>query len=262
MRCGAHVTIIDDFSSGDPALLSTIHTNIRLIEGSICDRDALEYAMGSASIIFHAAARASVPGSWHDPADTWSVNVAGTYAIYEAARHAHSTVVFSSSAAVYGNHEGRCTESLPARPCSPYGLSKKLGEELGEAYAAWWGVTAVSLRYFNVYGPRPYRPGVGVVNELWNAVQTERPITLRGDGQQTRDFIFVDDVALANLIAGASAPRATHSVYNVGTGTSRSLTQVLTHLTEKPVTVQYCPAAPGDIRYSEADCSRLMALIR
>lgn len=242
-------------------MISHIANRIKVIEGSINDRQALARAVHNSSVLFHAAARTSVPASWSDPADTWHVNVAGSAAIYEAAREYGATVVFSSSASVYGNHEGICTEILPTKPTSPYGLSKKIGEELAALYASGFGLTAISLRYFNVYGPRPYRPGVGVVNELWDAARHGRTITVRGDGLQTRDFVFVDDIAGANLCAGARAPRGVHSIYNVGTGHARSLKEVLALFEHSTQSIRYLPAVPGDIRHSRADCSRLAALI-
>jgi UDP-glucose 4-epimerase len=261
VHCGAQVTIIDDFSTGDPLMITGISGDITVVEGSITDRSALARAVHKSSIIFHTAARTSVAASWSDPRDTWHVNVTGTTAVYEAAREYGALVVFSSSAAVYGNHEGLCTETLPTLPTSPYGLSKKIGEELAALYANGFGLTTISLRYFNVYGPRPYRPGVGVVNELWDATKHGRSITVRGDGMQTRDFIFVDDIATANLCAGARAPRGSHSLYNVGTGTARSLKEVLALFDHSASPIRYLPELPGDIRHSRADCTRLAGLI-
>ena len=184
----------------------------------------------------------------------------------EAARlHTVNRFIFSSSAAVYGNTQERCAEELPAHPCSSYGYSKLIGELLCKQYNELYTIRTVSLRYFNVYGPRQH-PDSGVLAVLERNLIQNKPITIFGDGNQTRDFVPVKKVVHANIIAGVLADKLPGSFFNVATGESSSLNEQFSKLLEKYPTyanqITFEPARPGDIRHSQADCSKLKNAVR
>jgi UDP-glucose 4-epimerase len=195
-----------------------------------------------------------VRASLEDPAHSASHNIAGFLNVAEAARAAGSVrLVYASSAAVYGApHALPLDEDSPCLPTSPYGLEKLIDDQYAALYRSLYATSALGLRYFNVYGPRqdPASPYAGVISRFAACIAAESPLTVFGDGRQTRDFVFVGDVARANVAALTSS---CEGVVNVGTGKSVSLLQLIDALAAcagRTPQVRFAPAVPGDIRES------------
>jgi nucleoside-diphosphate-sugar epimerase len=252
------VVILDDLSAGSMERVPTRETTF--IKGSITDKEALEKATKGIDVIFHEAAQVSVAYSMTHPKETWETNIRGTKLVLNAAAKAGvRRVVFASSAAVYGNALPPLHEEKDLKPISPYGDSKRMGELLMQEYSEKEGLETVSLRYFNVYGPgqNPRSEYSGVISKfIVRMTQGERPVIF-GNGTQTRDFIFVGDVAKANLLA-ALAKKAKGEAYNIATGRAISINELAGTLNKvlgsqlEPV---FEPEKPGDIKYSFADAS-------
>jgi len=251
------VAVIDDLSAGRAGNLSGL--DVQFIRGSINDLDLLKDAFCGASCVFHQAAIASVRRSVEDPALTNRVGIDGTLNVLIAARDAGvPRLVQASSAAVYGS-----SPSLPKRedmipePLSPYAVSKLAAEHYATVFHELYGLKAVSLRYFNVFGPRqdPSSEYSGVISRFISALLAgERPV-IYGDGEQTRDFVYVADVVRANILAERAQP----GIYNIACGRSISLNALLKAICEilgRDVSPLYMAARPGDIRHSLADISR------
>jgi UDP-glucose 4-epimerase len=258
---GEEVRVFDNFSTGKLENVLPLGFRADVIKGDLRDADAVRKAMSGVEVVFHQAADPSVPRSMADPAACYESNVLGTVNVLQAAHEAGvRRVVFASSCAVYGDEP-----SLPKRetttlaPMSPYATSKLSGEQLCEVYTRFFGVEAVALRYFNVFGPRqdPNSAYAPVIPRFIKALQDGLPPTVFGDGEQTRDFIYVDDVVQANLLA-AQSPDAPGRVFNIASGRSVSLNRLLASLIEitglsaQPI---YLPARTGDVRHSAADHS-------
>lgn len=268
VNLGAHVTVIDVDKPRFEANVQTVKDQITFMHHSITDPSIVDACHG-ADIIFHLAAFVSVPHSIIEPVRCHDSNVNGTLALLEAARtNGIKRFVFSSSSAVYGTQNGVCHESLACRPESPYGLSKYIGELYCQQYTRLFDIATVCLRYFNVYGPRqnPDGPYAAVVAKFKNQMKAHKPITIYGDGSQTRDFIPVETVVHANLCLGL-LPRdhMRGQAVNVATGHSKTLLDVLNQLKKQfpdyREAVQFKPARNGDIQHSRADCDRLNTLI-
>ena len=205
----------------------------------------------------------------HNPDECFQINVAGTFNLLEAARiHKVRRFVFSSSCAVYGEKDEPCVETMTCNPTSPYAYSKLLGEQLCQQYATIFHVPTVCLRYFNVFGVRqdPSSEYAGVIAKFSDKMLKNEPITIFGDGSQTRDFVPVKQVVQANL-AGVELPPelCTGEPINVATGESSSILELFTdykkmtpRYTHEP---QFAPAREGEIKYSEADCKRYRELL-
>lgn len=261
VRRGQEVVVLDDLSTGRAANLSQAQSKIELIQSSVTDLDAVRKACRGADRVIHLAAQTSVPRSVKDPIETNVVNVTGTLNVLVAARDAGvKRVVFASSCAVYGQ-----TADLPIResaalaPVSPYGISKQVGEVYGRVFQDLYGLEFVALRYFNVFGPRqdPGSPYSGVLSIFNEVLLDGKQPTVYGDGEQTRDFVYVSNVVEANLLAAESA-RAPGHAFNIGTGIRSTLNQTLALLgkiTGRPAAAKYAPAREGDIRDSQADIS-------
>ncbi len=258
---GTEVVVLDDLSTGSRANLEEVADHVELIEGSILDADALKRAITGAARVFHLAAQVSVPASMVDPAHNDAVNCQGTQRVLEEARAAGvQRVVYSASCAVYGNAPG-----LPKRegstlaPESPYAASKYYGEVLGGVWSRSMGLEVASLRYFNVFGARQ-SPSGGYAAAIPIFVQRTldgAPITIHGDGLQTRDFVHVDNVVSANLLA-SRAPDAPGGVFNIGSGVQTSileLTQKIAETVGSATSVTHSEARHGDVRHSVADIS-------
>lgn len=261
---GAAVRILDNLSSGRRANLDGL--DVDLIVGDVADRDAVRAAVDGCDVIWHQAALVSVPLSIKDPQRTHASNVTGTFNVFDAARTAGiRRVVFASSAAVYGNRPGLPKrESDPVELLTPYAASKYMDESYAAAFNASYGMEIVALRYMNVFGPRqdPSSPYSGVLSIFCRAAVNGAPVTIFGDGEQTRDFVAVDDVVQANWLAATGPFDPQQAVFNVGRGEQTSLNQIVTTLggiTGQPLTVNYAPERPGDIRYSVADIGRIQA---
>lgn len=267
---GARVTILDDLSTGSLENISFVRDRVTFIQGSITDIATCRQATQGVSHVFHLAACVSVAQSIKDPRTCHEVNVNGTFNMLEAAAHTGvARFVFSSSAAVYGMPKETCTEDMKCNPISPYGYSKLIGEQLCQQWQQSHGIQTISLRYFNVFGERqnPHGQYAAVVATFTNCMHTNKPITIYGDGLQTRDFIPVQQVVDANLLVGM-APKnlLDHPILNVATGNSITLLELINQLKKNypdyhlPVT--FLPARPGDIRYSTADRTRINKLLK
>src|SRR5689334_10497124 len=261
VRRGNSVVVLDDLSSGKEENLAEIRNKITLIKGSITDIEVVRKAMHEAEYVLHLGARTSVPRSVKDPLETNRVNIEGTLNVLVAAKELRiKRVVFAASSSAYGETPTLPkVETMQPQPISPYGVTKYIGELYGQAFLKCYGLETVSLRYFNIFGPRqdPGSPYSGVLAKFCTAFLEDTPPVVFGDGEQTRDFTFVDNAVHANLLA-CEAPHVAGKVFNVGCGGRISLNQVLAALrkiTGKPLEAKYDPAREGDIRDSQADIS-------
>jgi len=266
---GAHVTILDNLSTGFISNIAAVRDHVTLIEGDITDPTTCKLAMHDNEIIFHLAAFISVPESIANPTACYRTNIDGTINILEAARVCSARrVILSSSAAVYGLHEGVCSETTPCAPTSPYGYAKLINELLLEQYTKNYGLETIILRYFNVYGPRQNPNGsyAAAVAKFTHHIKNNLPITIFGDGMQTRDFVPVERVAQANLIMGMlDKEKVNAQSFNVGTGSSVTLLELIeTIKKDHPAyskEIIFAPARAGDVKVSAADCSKFLTLI-
>lgn len=256
---GARVRVLDNLETGDRANLASVESSVEWMLGDVRDETACHKACEGARVVFHQAALASVPRSMDDPVSTFDVNVGGTARILAASRACGvERVVYASSSAVYGDSEtSPKREGQEGEPISPYGLSKRVDEELASVFSRCFGLTTVGLRYFNVYGARqrPNGPYAAVVPRFVEALTRGQAPTLYGDGRQSRDFTYVADVIDANLRAGTADIHGAH-VVNVGGGASVSvetLARVLAAALGTQGTVKREPPRPGDVRHSRAD---------
>ncbi len=266
---GDRVRVLDDLSSGRPENLAHLAVGapgsgapVELVRGDITDAETVRRAARGADGIFHEAAQVSVPASIRDPLKSYATNVTGTLHVLEAARHERvGRVVFAASSAAYGDDpELPKEESMPARPLSPYASGKLAGEQLMAVWGRNFGLATVCLRYFNVYGPRQAddSPYSGVIALFARAVLEKRVPTIFGDGEQTRDFVFVSDVVQANLLA-MSSDLEPGAVVNVGTGipiTINALYRELARLAGFSGEPRRAPAREGDVRHSRASIER------
>lgn len=260
------VIVLDNLRSGRRANLerNQRHSNFRWVDGSVCDAELACKVCAGADCVFHLAAMISVPESLIKPHECVELNVCGTLNILEAARKAGvKKVVFSSSAAIYGDDpELPKRENLRPCPQTPYGITKLDGEYYLEMYRKEHGISTVSLRYFNVFGPHqdPNSQYAAAVPVFIQKALAGEPIAIFGDGQQTRDFIYVEDVAAANLWVAQHS--ALHGVFNVATGvtvTILELAQTIRDLLRSESQIQHLDPRPGDIRASWSDPSKLLA---
>ena len=259
VRRGHGVVVLDDLSSGKEDNLAEVRGKITFMKGSITDIEVVQKAMVQADYVIHLAARTSVPRSVKDPVDTNRINVDGTLNVLVAARdNKVKRVVFAASSSAYGD-----TPSLPKSedmqplPISPYGVSKYVGELYAQTFGRCYGLENVSLRYFNIFGPRqdPDSPYSGVLSRFSTAFLDSTPPVVFGDGEQTRDFTYVDNAVQGNILA-CEAPSASGRTFNIGTGHAVSLNQVLQMLQKtsgKTLETKYEPSREGDIRDSLAD---------
>jgi len=255
------VRVLDNLRTGRRENLA--HTECRFIEGSVTDRDVLREAMAGVHYVFHLAAMVSVPESLQAPVGYNRLNTEGTIAVLEeAARAEVRKVVFSSSCAVYGEHtQLPLDEDARPLPLSPYAVTKLDGEHYCNIYGRTHGLHAAALRYFNVYGPRqdPNSPYAAAIPNFISRALRNEPLRIFGDGAQTRDFVYVDDVARAN--EHLAFHEAT-GVFNVGSGHRLSVNQLaetVMRLTGSSAGVDYCDPRPGDIRHSHASIAHLRA---
>jgi UDP-glucose 4-epimerase len=260
VAAGHEVVVLDDLSTGKLSNLAGIE--VEFIQGSVIDRSDLARATAGVDNVFHLAALVGVPESLADPERTLEVNVVGTIRLLLAAAEAGARrFVLSSSSAIYGDDAPVPNpEACYPGPISPYGLSKLDGEFYLAMYAEQLGLHTVALRYFNVFGPRqdPRSPYAAVIPIFIDRALAGRDLIVFGDGEQTRDFIAVNDVAAANLFALTAPP----GVYNVGCGgriTVNDLASKIISLTGSSSAVVHEPARPGDIYHSQADVTRISA---
>ena len=252
------VTVLDNLSTGKETNLQGL--SCRLLRGSILDPNSLQDALNGVTHVFHLAAMVSVPESVAHPDRCHEMNVEGTRLVLAAAARAGAQrLVLASSCAIYGNDPTMPkTETLPPAPASPYAQSKLAGEALCLSSP----LPAVALRFFNVFGPRqdPQGPYAAAVPKLLEAALAGTPLPIHGDGLQTRDFIFVEDITSA-LLHAALHPEMTGS-YNVASGQSISilqLAQTILAATHSTSPITYSPARTADVRFSSASIARLLA---
>jgi UDP-glucose 4-epimerase len=262
VRRGHSVVVLDDISSGKEDNLAEIRNKITFIKGSITDIEVVRKAMHEAEYVLHLAARTSVPRSVKDPVETNRINIDGTLNVLVAAKELKvKRVVFAASSSVYGETATLPkVETMQPEPISPYGVTKYVGELYGQTFGRCYGLENVALRYFNIFGPRqdPGSPYSGVLAKFCTAfLEGTQPVVF-GDGEQTRDFTYVENAVQANLLA-CEAPNASGKVFNVGVGGRISLNDVLRELariTGKTVETKYEAPRDGDIRDSQADISQ------
>lgn len=258
---GHEVSVLDDFSSGSRARLAAHRDRIRLVEGSVLDVEAIEAAIEGCEVVFHHAATASVARSVVAPVEVDAVNVRGTIEVVLAAsRCGVRRVVLAGSSAVYGVPDHLpCRESQLPAPVSPYGVSKLAAEHYLHVLGALHGVETAALRYFNVFGPGqdPRSEYAAVVPAFVTSVLEGRPPTVNGSGAITRDFVYVDDVVAANLLA-ADPSRPSALTCNIASGTRTSLLDLLAAIaaaTDRAVDPVFGPSREGDVPDSQADIS-------
>jgi nucleoside-diphosphate-sugar epimerase len=262
VRRGHSVVVLDDLSSGREDNLADVRNKITYIKGSITDIEVVRKAMHEAEYVLHLAARTSVPRSVKDPIETNKINIDGTLNVLVAAKELKvKRVVFAASSSAYGETPTLPkVETMEPQPISPYGVTKYVGELYGQTFGRCYGLENVALRYFNIFGPRqdPSSPYSGVLAKFCTAFLEETPPVVFGDGEQTRDFTYVENAVQANLLA-CEAPNVSGKVFNVGVGGRVSLNDVLRELgkiTGKKLETKYEPPRDGDIRDSQADISQ------
>src|ERR1700687_4809011 len=267
VRRGHSVVVLDDFSSGKEDNLAEVRNKITFIKGSITDIEVVRKAMHEAEYVLHLAARTSVPRSVKDPIETNKINIDGTLNVLVAAKELKvKRVVFAASSSAYGETPTLPkVETMQPEPISPYGVTKYVGELYGQAFGRCYGLENVALRYFNIFGPRqdPSSPYSGVLAKFCSAFLEDAQPVVFGDGEQTRDFTYVENAVQANLLA-CEAPSVSGKVFNVGVGGRVSLNEVvrvLGKISGKTLETKYEPPRDGDIRDSQADISQARELL-
>ena len=268
-RRGAAVVILDNFRTGKRENLEQIRRavgdeHVTFIEGSITDRDAVNRAADGCSVVHHLAAMVSVPESVAAPDACVEINVNGTLNVLEAAkRNGAERVVLASSSAVYGDDpRSPKTEDMAPAPLTPYGITKLDGEYYLRMYANLHGVPTVSLRFFNVFGPRqdPKSVYAAAVPIFIDRASKGAPITIFGDGTATRDFVYVDDVCQANILAATSSNVGRGEVFNVAQGgviTIQNLAEAVRATVGSESAIVHASERPGDIKHSRASIDRI-----
>jgi len=266
---GHDVTVLDNFATGKRENLTEILDRIELIEGDIRDRETVDGAVAGCAAIFHEAALGSVPRSVEDPLTSHDVNVNGTVTVLEAAREAGiKRVIFAASSSAYGDQiESPKHEGMVPMPISPYAANKISCEAYFQAYAAAFGMETVCLRYFNVFGPHQDPAGAyaAVIPAfVANLLKGERPAVF-GDGEQSRDFCYIENVCNANWLASqAPADACTGQPLNIACNYRTTLNQILDQLRTLlgcDVQATYGPTRAGDVKHSLADVSLAKATI-
>jgi nucleoside-diphosphate-sugar epimerase len=253
------VRVVDNFLTGRESNLSEIRSRIQLDQSDIRDYPAVAAAIAGADVVFHLAAIPSVPRSIEDPEPSHQVNIDGTFNVLRASAEAKvPRLVYAASSSAYGDTDVLPkVESMPPRPKSPYAVQKLAGEFYSSVFHSCFGLETVALRFFNVFGERqdPSSPYSGVLSLFFKALIERRSPTIFGDGGQTRDFTYVEDVA-ALCLKAAAVPGVAGKMYNAGNGQRHSLNSVwellqkIEGVTLKP---SYGPPRAGDVRDSQAD---------
>jgi UDP-glucose 4-epimerase len=260
---GRRVRVLDDFSTGLRANLDGIRPRPEIVEDDLGDASAVGKAMAGVSVVYHLGALASVQRSVENPESTHAACATGTLNVLDAARRSGvRRVVYAASSSAYGgfsSQEGQ-TEDTPLQPLSPYAAAKLTGELYAQAFSASYGLETVRLRFFNIFGPRQRAdsPYSGVIALFIAAMSQGRAPTVHGDGLQSRDFTYVIN-AVQSLIKAGETPGVSGRVYNIGTGASITildLVAVLNRLLGTRLVPEHAPPRPGDVRYSRADITR------
>jgi nucleoside-diphosphate-sugar epimerase len=277
---GATVAVLDDLSNSTlehlAGLIELEPQRVRFVHGSVLDDQAMDDAAAGASVIFHLGAIGSVPRSMSEPQRVWSVNATGTVRVLEAARRARAQrVMLAASSSAYGDLPGATPESqlrpkhegIVPRPLSPYAASKLAAENALAAWSAAYGLSTVSLRYFNIFGPRQSADSAyaAVVAAFASKLLKGEAPVIFGDGTQSRDFTYVANAVLATLLSGASPAPLMGDVLNVATGrrvTVLELAQVMAERCGEPhLRPQLLAERPGDVKHSLADLTRVREVL-
>lgn len=259
---GDEVVVIDNFETGQRANLTEVADRIRLVEGSIADAAAVADALEGVDAVLHEAALPSVPKSLERPVDTHRANVVGTLTLLEGCRRLGvRRFVYAASSSAYGDHAAEAkSEELEPRPKSPYAVQKLAGEYYCRVFHALYGLETVALRYFNVFGARqnPRSQYAAVVPAFVTRMLAGEPPVVHGDGLQSRDFTYIDNVIEANLAALRAPAAACGRVYNAACGDSITLLRLVASINEilgTSIEPQHVEARAGDVRHSRADVS-------
>jgi nucleoside-diphosphate-sugar epimerase len=263
---GHRVRVLDNLSTGNLANLEGVQ--VEFTAGSVTDWDAIRAAVADTDVVFHEAALPSVPRSVKDPAATHEANATGTLTVLRAALEAGvRRLVYASSSSAYGNiPDLPKREDMTPRPISPYAVSKLAGEHYCRAFTETYGLETVCLRYFNVFGPFQDPAGgyAAVIPRFISKILAGEPPTIDGDGRQTRDFTYVDNVVAANLAASAAGPQVSGEVFNIGAGASTSVLEVchtIVAISGRHVEPLHGPERVGDVRDSWADIGKARELL-
>jgi UDP-glucose 4-epimerase len=265
---GERVRVVDNLFTGNFDRLKPVHSSIDFIEADLANPQVCKRAVDGVTYVLHQAAIPSVQRSIRDPLSSNLANVTATLNLLESCRgQGVARVVYAASSSAYGNTEVLPKqEDMPANPLSPYALQKFVGERYARMYHELYGLETVSLRYFNVFGPSqdPQSEYSAVIPKFIDRLLNGKSVTIFGDGEQSRDFTYVENVVEANLLA-LTAKAAVGTVCNIGCGSRMSLNQLVASL-EKIIgckaAVEYRPARLGDVRDSQADISRAQSLLQ
>ncbi|NDJ86489.1 MAG: SDR family oxidoreductase [Chloroflexi bacterium] len=264
---GHTVRIVDNFATGKRENIAAFQDQVELHEISITDLEKLTAAMSGVDYVFHQAAIPSVPRSVDDPFTNHEVNVTGTFNVLVAARDSGvKRVVYAASSSAYGDVEGEYkSEDMSPRPMSPYGAAKLMGEYYMQVFTEVYGLETVSLRYFNVFGPRqdPTSTYAAVIPKFATAILDDAKPTIYGDGLQSRDFTYIENVVTGNFLA-ATVPGVGGQMFNLACGERYSLLTLMDTLNSyigKQIEPIFAPARQGDIKHSRADISKARQLL-
>jgi UDP-glucose 4-epimerase len=264
---GHEVTVLDNFSEGkvenlrkNPTNPKVYHPHLEVLRGDIRDFDVVRRVVDHKEWVFHLAAMSRIQPSISDPVFTMHQNIIGTVNVLEACRQAGvKRVVYSASSSAYGNkNTPPLSENMKTDCLNPYSLSKKVGEELVDLYSNLYGLSGVSLRYFNVYGPRHQEEGsyATVIAIFMKQKKYGRKLTVVGDGEQRRDFTFVSDIVRANILAAMN--RDVSGVINIGTGKNYSINEIASKIGGE---IEFIPPRPAEARVTLADSSKAYELL-
>ncbi len=273
LSLGASITVLDDLSTSTAehvaSLVEVEPERVRFVHASILDETALTEAVAGSEVVFHLAAVSSVPRSLADPERSYGVNAMGTMRVADASRRANvKRIVYSASSSAYGQGQAlpKVESHVPA-PVSPYAASKLAGEHVMLAWAKSFGISTISLRYFNIFGPRqPADSAYAAVIAAFSRqlIAGQRPLIF-GDGLQSRDFTFVANAVVANLLAATADRPLSGEVVNVGTGRRISLNELARILAERSglphLVPVHQPERPGDVKHSQADLELSRSLL-
>ena len=266
LSLGNKVIVIDNLSSGLLSNLEKSKDRITFIKGDVLDKMLLKDIVAEVELVFHSAANVGYIRSIEDPYFDMDVNIKGTVNILEACRNSNvKRLVYSSSGAIFGQAKYLpIDEEHPLNPESPYAVSKLAAEKYCFAFHKVHGVPVAALRYFNVYGPRQDTSEyANVILTFFRGIREGKPLTILGDGKQTRDFVFVEDVVKANILA-ATQPAAVSEVFNIATGKETSiekLASIIKQISAKETPVIYADPRAGEVRYSRANIEKARRLL-
>ena len=259
---GDDVTVLDNLNTGRKENLAKINDKINFVNGDIRDSQLLEKLVSDTAGVFHEAALASVQDSFNMKDEYFDVNVNGTENIFKLAKEYGFKIVYASSSSVYGNPKKiPITENDDRKPINPYAQTKLDDEVLAKKYSEM-GVRVIGLRYFNVFGPRQSKEYAGVIKLFLEKIKQKIPPKINGDGLQTRDFVHIDDVVMANILAMDSDIK--HEFFNVGTGNSISILELanaIIHASSLSLEPIHGPELSGDVRATQADTTLIRKLL-